>query len=97
VKKTIISLATSAALVLAPIAYAADTKAPQTQTQTQTQTSAAPLPAGNAAGVKQAQFANTDLPIEFWVGSALVLAFAIWAVLQDDDDIDTVTTTTTAP
>jgi hypothetical protein len=79
-------------MVVAPMAFAADAKAPQTQTQT-----AAPLPPGNAAGVRQAQ-GFQDVPIEFWIGGALVLAFAVWAVMQDDDDdITTTTTSTTAP
>jgi hypothetical protein len=89
VKRAIISLAAATALAVAPISAMAQTTAPQTQ-------AAAPLPAGNAAGVKQAQGIG-NMPWLFWAGSAVVLVFAVLLVLQDNDDVSTVTTTTVAP
>lgn len=71
------------------MAIAADTKTPQAQ-------AAQPLAPGSAAGVKQAQGFG-DVPIEFWIGGALVLTAAILVLAQDDDDITTVSTTTFAP
>jgi hypothetical protein len=66
-------------MVLAPMSFAADNPAPQT----------APLPAGNSAGVQEAQgLGNTDLPIEFYIGAALVFAFGVWAILTDDEDVE---------
>ena len=79
-RRAIISLVLSTTMVVAPVSsFAADNPTPQTS----------PLPAGNPAGVQQAQgLADSDLPIEFYIGAALVLAFGVWAVLTDDEDVE---------
>ena len=76
-------------MVFSPLAVAAQTTTPQAQ-------ATQPLAPGNAAGVKEAQgFGN--VPIEFWIGAALVLTAAILVLAQDDEDVPTVSTTTFAP
>lgn len=82
-------MAVATAMAVAPIPALAQANAPQTQ-------AAAPLPAGDAAGVKQAQGIG-NMPWLFWAGSAVVLVFAVLLVLQDEDDVSTVSTSTVAP
>jgi hypothetical protein len=87
VKRSIMSWVVATAIAVAPLPALAETNAPQQP---------APLAAGNAAGVKEAQgFGN--VPWLFWAGGALVLVFAVLVLATDDDDVSTSTTTTTAP
>jgi hypothetical protein len=87
VKRSIMSWVVATAIAVAPLPALAETNAPQQP---------APLAAGNAAGVKEAQgFGN--VPWLFWAGGALVLVFAVLVLATNDDDVSTSTTTTTAP
>jgi hypothetical protein len=80
VKKTLISLFVSAAMVIAPMsAMAADT---------------GPLPPGAPAGVKQAQ-ADTNPPILWIIGAGVVIALGI-LVLSINNDSNSLAPTTTS-
>ncbi len=73
-KRALISLIAGAALLVAPIsAIAADD-------------ATGPLPPGGAAGVEQAQFANFDVPLIWWLGEGAILGFTIYLLVRDDDD-----------
>ena len=73
-KRALISLTAGAALLVAPIsAIAADD-------------ATGPLPPGGAAGVEQAQFANLDMPLTWWLGSGAILGLVIYLLVRDDDD-----------
>ena len=88
-KKSLISLVTGVALILAPLsALAAGTPATQAPAANKqaTQTAAAgPLSAGGAAGIKQAQ-GFEDVPLIWIVGLGAVAVLGIVAVASGDDD-----------
>ncbi len=64
--------------------------------QTQSQSRPAPLPAGQPAGLKQAQRGDNTLPIVLGVG-AVAAGIALVAANDDEDNNPVVPTTTTAP
>ena len=86
-KRSILSIVVSAALVIAPLpAMSADT---------------GPLPAAPAAGVKQAQGANDQTPPTLWlVGAGVVIGLGILILANNNNSNGSVpvppsTTTTT--
>jgi len=82
VKRSIISMLVSAALVIAPLpAMSADT---------------GPLPAAPAAGVKQAQGANDLNPPLLWlVGAGVVIGLGILVLANNNNSNGTPVPTTT--
>ncbi len=85
-KRALISLIAGAVLLVAPISAIAadDATAPLP-----------PLPPGGAAGIEQAQFANFDIPLLWWLGIGVFLGIGIYLSVRDGDSAAPVSTTGT--
>ena len=79
-KKSLISLAVSAAIAIAPLPALAETAAAPAPAVQAT----GPLAPGGAAGVQEAQ--ALGVPLFWWIAGAAAVGAIIWVAVDSDND-----------